>query len=286
VRTALTPLSCPVFAGDSKMHHLLQYLVRPTYPVLFALVFAEQMGLPIPSAPVLMAAGALAGIGRLSLVAAILVAVLAAMVADAIWYGLGWFHGHAILKLLCRISLEPDSCVRRTENAFAQRGGRVLLFSKFVPGAGAAAMPLAGMLRMRLGRFLTWDSAGALIWAGSFTFGGFLFSRQIERAIAVVLGLGSWLGLVVILPLACYVAWKYYQRQKFIRDLRVARITPEDLKRKLDAGENFAVIDLRHAIEFNADGAKVPGAIHIDPQEIEMRHLEIPRDRDVVLYCT
>ncbi|HMD99746.1 MAG TPA: VTT domain-containing protein [Terriglobia bacterium] len=268
------------------MHHLLQSLVRPSYPVLFAFVFAEQMGIPIPSAPVLMAAGALAGTGRLSLVAAILVAVLAAMVADAIWYVLGWFRGHAILKLLCRISLEPDSCVRRTENAFAERGGRVLLFSKFVPGLGAAAMPLAGMLRMTIGRFLAWESAGALIWAGSFAVGGFLFSRQIERAIAMVLGFGSWLGLVVILPLAGYLGWKYYQRQKFLRDLRIARITPEDLKRKLDAGENLAVIDLRHAIEFDAEGVKVPGAIHIDPQEIETRHVEIPRDRDVVLYCT
>jgi membrane protein DedA with SNARE-associated domain len=268
------------------MHHLLQSLVRPSYPVLFALVFAEQMGLPIPSAPVLMAAGALAGTGRLSLVAAILVAVLAAMAADAIWYVLGWFRGHAILKLLCRISLEPDSCVRRTENAFAERGGRVLLFSKFVPGLGAAAMPLAGMLRMTLGLFLAWDSAGTLIWAGSFAVGGFLFSRQIERAIAVVLGFGSGLGLVVILPLAGYLGWKYHQRQKFLSDLRMARITPEDLKRKLDSGENLAVIDLRHAIEFDADGVKVPGAIHIDPQEIETRHVEIPRDRDVVLYCT
>jgi membrane protein DedA with SNARE-associated domain len=268
------------------MHHLLRSLVRPSYPVLFALVFAEQMGLPIPSAPVLMAAGALAGTGRLSLVAAILVAVLAAMAADAIWYVLGWFRGHAILKLLCRISLEPDSCVRRTENAFGESGGRVLLFSKFVPGLGAAAMPLAGMLRMTLSRFLAWESAGTLMWAGSFAVAGFLFSRQIERAIAIVLGFGSWLGLIVIVPLAGYLGWKYYQRQKFLRHLRIARITPEDLKRKLEGGENLAVIDLRHAIEFDADGIKVPGAIHIDPQEIETRHVEIPRDRDVVLYCT
>jgi len=268
------------------MHHLLQSLVRPSYSVLFALVFAEQMGLPIPSAPVLMAAGALAGTGRLSLVAAILVAVVAAMAADAIWYVLGWFRGHAILKLLCRISLEPDSCVRRTENAFADRGGRVLLFSKFVPGLGAAAMPLAGMLRMRLRSFLPWESAGALIWVSSFAVGGFLFSRQIERAIAIVLGFGSWLGLIVILPIGAYIGWKYYERQKFIRGLHIARITPEELKRKLDAGEDLAVIDLRHAIEFDADGVKVPGAIHIDPQEIETRHVEIPRDRDLVLYCT
>ena len=268
------------------MHHLLQHIVRPSYAVVFVFVLAEQMGLPIPSAPVLMAAGALAGMGRLSLPAAILVAVAAAMTADAMWYTLGWFRGHAILKLLCRISLEPDSCVRRTENAFSERGGRVLLFSKFVPGLGAAAMPLAGMLRMRLTHFFLWDAAGSLIWAGSFAALGYVFARQIERAIALVLSFGSWLGLIIVLPLVAYITWKYYQRQKFIRDLRVARITPEELKRRLDAGEDIAVIDLRHAIEFDAEGIKVPGAIHIDPQEIETRHVEIPRDRDVVLYCT
>jgi len=268
------------------MHSLLQSVVRPSYVVLFGLVFAEQIGLPIPSGPVLMAAGALAGAGRLSLPAAILVAMLAAMAADAIWYTLGWFRGHAILTLLCRISLEPDSCVRRTENALGDRGGRVLLFSKFVPGLGAAAMPLTGMLRMRLASFLAWESAGALIWAGSYAVVGFLLSNQIEHAIAVVLSFGSWLGLIIIVPIVAYIGWKYYERQKFIRDLRIARITPEDLKRKLDAGETLAVIDLRHAIEFDAEGVKVPGAIHIDPREIEARHLEIPRDRDVVLYCT
>jgi membrane protein DedA with SNARE-associated domain len=268
------------------MNQFLQSLLRPSYSVMFAFVFAEQIGLPIPSVPVLMAAGALAGTGRVSLATAVLLAGLAAVLADTLWYLLGWFRGHAILSLLCRISLEPDSCVRRTENAFASRGGRALLFAKFVPGLSTAAPPLAGLLRMRFLRFLAWDGAGAMIWAAAFGLTGFLFSAEIERATVVALRFGNWLGVILALPLAGYIGWKYYQRRKFIRDLRIARITPEELKRKLDAGEEVAVIDLRHSIEFDVESVTVPGAIHIAPQEVEQRHVEIPRDRDVVLYCT
>jgi len=125
-----------------------------------------------------------------------------------------------------------------------------------------------------------------LAWAGSFTVAGYLFSAQIERVAGYALRLGSWLIVLAVVALLAYVSWKYVQRQRFIRRLRIARITPEDLKRKLDAGEDIVVVDLRHSLEFDAEDVKLPGALHIDPKEIEQRHQEIPRDRDVVLYCT
>jgi membrane protein DedA with SNARE-associated domain len=268
------------------MHGTIQFVLRHGYTMVFVVVLIEQAGLPIPSIPVLLAAGALAGAGRLSLALALALAVVAALIADSVWYKLGRRRGHAILNLLCRISLEPDSCVRRTENAFARNGARSLLVAKFIPGLSTAAPPLAGMLRMRASRFVTWDAAGALLWAGTFAGLGFVFSAQLDRVTAYAQRLGSGLLALLVGGLAAYIAFKYYGRRRFLRELRIARITPEELKQKLDAGEDMVVVDLRHSVDFGSDNAKIPGAKHLDPEEIELRHQEIPRDRDIVLYCT
>ena len=268
------------------MHSTLEFVLRHGYTLVFLVVLMEQAGLPIPSLPILLAVGALAGAGKMSLPLALGLAVVASLIADSIWYGLGRLRGHSILSLLCRISLEPDSCVRRTENVFAQRGARSLLFAKFIPGLSTVAPPLAGLLRMRLWRFFTWDAAGALLWAGAYAGIGFVFSAELDRVAVHLQRLGSGLLVLLVGGLAAYLGFKYYQRQRFIRALRIARITPEQLKQKLDAGEDVVVVDLRHSVEFKADNAKIPGAIHLDPEKIEQCHLEIPRDRDLVLYCT
>ncbi len=268
------------------MHSTLEFVLRHGYTLVFLIVLTEQAGLPIPALPVLLAAGALAGQGKLSLPLALALAVAASLVADFIWYELGRYRGHSILRLLCRISLEPDSCVRRTENLFAQRGARSLLVAKFIPGLSTASVTLAGMLRMRLWRFFVWDAAGALLWAGAFAGTGFIFSAQLDRVAVYAQRLGSGLLVLLVAGLAAYIAFKYYQRRRFIRGLRIARITPEELKQKLDAGEDTVVVDLRHSVEVENDNVRVPGAMHLDPSEIEQRHLEIPRDRDIVLYCS
>jgi len=268
------------------MEHTIQFLLRHGYVLLFIWVFAEQLGLPVPSIPALLAMGALAGRGEFSYALTLAVGVLAALSSDFIWFELGRHRGHTILSHLCRISLEPDSCVRRTENVFIRYGARSLLVSKFVPGLGTVAAPLAGMFGVRVSRFVLWDASGDLLWAGTFSGLGYLFSRQLERAGDYVLRLGSGLAVLVIGGVAAYVGWKYVQRQRFIRKLRIARITPEELKRKLDAGEDLVVVDLRSSVEFEAEGDKLPGALKMSPDEIEKRHQEIPRERDIILYCT
>lgn len=268
------------------MNEALQFLLRHGYAVLFAFVFAEQIGLPLPAIPILLAMGALAGIGQLSFIVALLVAVLASLMSDLIWYELGRRRGHSVLNLICRIFLEPDSCVRRTEDAFAQYSARALLIAKFVPGLNTVAPPLAGIFRIGLLRFLVFDSAGALLWAGAFSGAGYLFSAQLELIAMFALRLGIWLAVLLGGLLAAYIAWKYVKRQRFIRKLRIARITPEELMRKLETGEEIVVVDLRNSLHFEADGVKIPGAIHMLPEELERRHQEIPRDRDVVFYCT
>ena len=268
------------------MARIIPFLLAHGYVVVFIGVLLEFVGLPISSVPLLVAAGALAALKRLSLAWLLVLAVAACLIADLAWYQLGRHRGYSILRFLCRISLEPDSCVRRTQDRFAQRGGRSLLLAKFVPGLGTAAAPLAGLLRMRLVRFLEWDAAGSLLWAASYVMAGYFFSPQLDRLGAYAGKLGAGLVVVLTAGIAAYIVWKYRERQRFIRDLRIARITPEELYEKMAAGEDVVVIDLRGDPEFEAEPRRVRGAIQMRPGDLEHRHGEIPRDRDIILYCT
>jgi membrane protein DedA with SNARE-associated domain len=268
------------------VHGIIAFLLRHGYWVLFANVLAEQAGLPIPAIPVMLAMGALAGLGNFSLAAALALAICAALASDLVWFRLGRVRGHSILNLLCRISLEPDSCVSNIQTVFRRFGALALLFAKFVPGLNTAAAPMAGLTRMRFLKFLAADITGALVWSGTYLAIGYLFRDQLEDAAEYAGRMGSWLVLVLMILLAAYIAWKYYQRQRFIRELRVDRVTPEELLKMIESGEDLAVVDLRRALEVEHDNAKVPGAIWIDLDELEAREQEIPREKDVILYCS
>src|SRR2546421_7263434 len=150
------------------MDEAFQFLIRHGSSVLFVWVLAEQLGLPLPATPLLLAAGALAGSGQMNVWLAIALAVFASLLGDVSWYQFGRVRGGKVLSLLCRISLEPDSCVRKTEGAFVRQGARSLLVAKFVPGLNTMAPPLAGIIGMRFSRFVFFDSAGALLYIGCF----------------------------------------------------------------------------------------------------------------------
>jgi membrane protein DedA with SNARE-associated domain len=268
---------------DLSLEQAADFLIRHGYAVLFGWVLLEQLGLPIPAAPLLIAAGALARAGKMNLTFAVGLAFIAVILADLFWYSLGRYRGGRILKLLCRISLEPDSCVRRTENLFVRRGVHALLVAKFVPGLNTAAPSLAGIFRMPVRRFIIFDSLGAFIWVATVTSLGLIFSDQLEQ---IALRWGGWLVAVLAGGLVAYILWKFIQRRRFIRRLRIARITPKELMDKLTAGENISVVDLRQPMDIEAFPQMIPGALRIAMEEIEDRHGEIPRDRDVVLYCS
>jgi membrane protein DedA with SNARE-associated domain len=288
----LTVLSC-FFASvlpeaarasrDLSLEQAADFLIRHGYAVLFGLVLVEQLGLPIPAAPLLIAAGALARTGKINLTFAVALAFVPVILADVFWYSLGRYCGGRILKLLCRISLEPDSCVRRTENLFVRHGVHSLLVAKFVPGLNTAAPSLAGIFRMPARRFLIFDALGGFFWVVTVTSLGLIFADQLEQ---IALHWGGWLVAVLAGSLAVYILWKFIQRRRFLRRLRIARITPEELMDKLTAGENISIVDLRQPIDIEAFPQMIPGALRIAMEEIEDRHGEIPRDRDVVLYCS
>lgn len=268
------------------MHGMLEFLFRNGYWVLFVWVFLEQVGLPIPSVPILLACGAMAGMGQLNFAAAILSCLLGSLAADTLWYELGKRKGIRILQWLCRIAIEPDSCVRRTEGVFEKQGAKSLIFAKFLPGLGTVATPLAGVFHMHRRKFLLFDGLGALLWAGTYLALGFLFRGQLEQIARVAASLGGKLLVVVVAALFCYFTYKFLARQNFLRELRIARITADELKQKLDAGEELTIVDLRHSLDFEADPEKIPGAFRMDAQELTSKGEEIPHDREVILYCT
>src|SRR5437879_12799489 len=231
------------------MHRTLDFLLHHVYVLLLGWVFAEQIGLPLPSMPLLLASGVLAGTGHLNFLASLFYVILAAVTADSIWYQLGRREGIKILKLLCKISLEPDSCVRRTEGVFSKQGARSLLLAKFLPGLSTVAPPLAGIFHMRARRFLLFDALGSLLWAGTFLGLGYVFSGEIERLAEYLASLGGWLLLPLLGVLAASITYQFVARQRFLRDLRISRITVDELKEKLDAGEDLVIVDLRHSTD-------------------------------------
>ncbi len=268
------------------MHDVLPFLVEHGYAVLFGCVLAEQAGAPIPATPVLLGVGALAGLGRMPLWPAILLSLLACLLSDSVWYWLGRRRGASVLRLLCAISLEPDSCVSSTKKTFERLGASSLLFAKFVPGLSTAAPPMAGVTHMSYGRFLLADGAGSLIWSGAFLATGWLFRREIEGIGERIMAFGSRAGLVVALALAAYIAYKFWQRQRFIRSLRIARISPEDVLSSIENGDEVTILDLRSKLEVDSSGKLLPGAVWYDQARLAESHLEIPRDRDIILYCS
>ncbi|MGH7310343.1 MAG: VTT domain-containing protein [Candidatus Rokuibacteriota bacterium] len=268
------------------MDGVVQVLIRYGYAVVFGAVLAEQIGLPLPSEPVLLAAGGMVGSGHLHPVVVLALATVASLIGDTIWYWIGRAGGPRVLGWLCRVSLEPDSCVRRTEHMFATRGARALVVAKFVPGLATIGPPLAGVLRLSLRTFLVFSTLGAMCWAGAFLAVGWLFSSQLELAAAYVVRLGSWAIVLVVLALSAYILWKYIGRQRFLRRIRMAKITPEELKARLDGGEQMLVVDVRDRLAFEAEPSIIPGALHLSVEELEARHGEIPREREIVLYCT
>jgi membrane protein DedA with SNARE-associated domain len=249
-------------------------------------VLVDQAGIPIPAPPVLVLAGGLVGAGELGAGSTLTAATLACLPADLAWFEIGRARGRSVLRLLCRISLEPDSCVRTTSDSFARRGPATLLFSKFVPGLQTIAPPLAGASGMSRLRFLAFDLPGAAIWAASFLAAGALLADQIQTVLAALADVGGQVALLAILALVGWILWKGWNRQRFLRALRTARIEPGTLYEMIDGEPSPLIFDLRNADQLESDGARIPGARMLRADQLSTRHEEIPRDREIVVYCT
>ena len=268
------------------MEAMIQFVVQYGYVLLFFWVMAEQAGMPLPATPLLLAVGALAGQHQLNFGLAVILAATGSLVSDTFWYFVGQRKGAVVLNWLCKISLEPDSCVRKTETTFTKLGFRTLLVCKFVPGLNTAAPALAATAGIGLPQFLLADWLGALLWACAFAGLGLAFSHQLDRIAGDVARFGSWTTVLIVLSIVGYIAYKFYQRKRFLKNVAGARIAPQELKAKLDAGDPLTIIDLRHPLDLLPDPRTLPGALQISPEDLEHRHSEITRDGEIVLFCT
>jgi membrane protein DedA with SNARE-associated domain/rhodanese-related sulfurtransferase len=263
-------------------HILLTY----GYLLLFAWVLVEQLGIPLPATPVLLAAGALSADGPLNLFLSLAIGVAAALIADSMWFLIGRRHGHRVLRLLCKLSLEPTTCVRRTQDSFGRRRGAMLIFAKFVPGLSTLAPPVAGQSGMSFAPFLLCDGIGAILWVGALLAAGRFFGDMIARNAGLLHWAGRFSGALLLLGIVAFFLVRLYRRRAVLKKLAAARLEPAELKRQLDAGEPVFIVDLRHPLELVPEPFTLPGAQHFSPDALAARQHEIPRDRDIVLFCT
>ncbi|HYA86011.1 MAG TPA: VTT domain-containing protein [Nitrospirota bacterium] len=267
------------------MDKVIPFLIHYGYSILFLWVLTESMGFPIPSVPLLVTMGALAGAGQRNLFLCIGLGVGAAVLGDIFWYTVGHYRGRKVLSLICRISFEPDSCVRRTENLFARYGARSFLVAKFIPGLSAITTSMAGIIRLSLLRFFIFDSLGTLFWVGGYTLIGYFISEELDRALDYGAGIGKVIFLFVFCGMAVYILGKFVSRRRLLKQLAIGHITPEELKQKIDAGEHIVIIDVRHPSDIEVDPYSIPGAIHISSVAAE-NHPAFQEDHEIVTYCT
>ena len=254
--------------------------------LVFANVLIQQMGLPIPVVPTLILAGASAANGKLSAAAIFAVAFAACAISDATWYAAGRLYGRRVLKLLCRISLSPDSCVHQSESQFRRWGRLALVLAKFVPGLSMITPSLAGAMRLTWPLFALLDGLGAAIWTGSTIGLGMLLHQEIGRLVAPLQELEPIaIGSIATL-LAGYISIKWWQRHRFYDRLRMARITVDELHKLMAEGQRPLIVDLRTSLVRDQDSRIIPGALVADIADVEQWRDQLPTDREIIFYCT
>jgi membrane protein DedA with SNARE-associated domain/rhodanese-related sulfurtransferase len=253
--------------------------------MLLLAVLADQSGLPLPAAPFLIAAGALVRDGTLNGKLLYLLAVSASMVGHTAWYYAGRHRGLVVLRQVCRLSLEPDACMRRTQDIFAKLGPYSLIAVRFVPGLDTMAQPLAGMTGMKPLRYMALNLVGALLWVGSLLGVGYVFGEELESLVRPSLRLGAALVPLVGALLGLYVAYKLLKRTLTLLGAQTPRITVEELKAKMDAGTAPLVVDLRTALEARFYSRTVPGAIRLGRRSLDAYLHTVPLESEIVLFC-
>jgi membrane protein DedA with SNARE-associated domain/rhodanese-related sulfurtransferase len=261
-------------------------LLKYGYLLIFGWVLLEQIGLPLPATPVLLAAGALSATEHLNFGLALLAGTLACLTADICWFYFGRRYGNVVLRLLCRFSLESSTCVRHTHETMGKRGAYALLFAKFIPGLSIIAPPVAGQTGMPFRRFVAFDACGSVIWTGSLLLCGWLFGDLLDKNPQMLDWAGKFGGVLLILGILGFLASRIYRREAYLKKLRTDRLEPQTLKQMLDSGDPVYIVDLRHPLELVPEPYTLPGAHHVSPDTLTQRSAEIPLDRDVILYCT
>jgi membrane protein DedA with SNARE-associated domain/rhodanese-related sulfurtransferase len=267
-------------------HQLFIVIGQYGVAVVAVNVLLNQIGLPVPAVPTLIVAGAVAVTAGGQILFLFFWSVIACLVADCGWYLVGRQYGIRVLKTLCKVSLEPDSCVSQTQTRFERWGINSLVIAKFVPGLSIIAPPMAGAMRIGWPRFVFLSTCAAFLWVGFGLGAGMLFKSQIGRLLEHLSEIGSAAGAGVVILLAAYIAYKWWERSRFYRMLRMARISVAELYELIQAGAAPLIIDVRSVTARELEPRWIPGALHVPLQDVARQVKELPRDRDIILYCT
>ncbi len=251
------------------MPPLIDLVLRHGLALVFALTLLARAGAPVPAAPLLVVAGALAADGRLGLAPLLAIAVAANVLGDAVWYAAGRRHGWRVLGLLCRISLSPDSCVRQGEALVARWGGRSLVAAKFVPGVSVIAAPMVGAVGMSLARFIAWDVLAGLVWSGLFAGLGMVFRRQVDDVLLALSAAGRTAAVVLAGGVLAFAGWRWYRRRRFLRRSTLPRVSVQELQARIAGGRAPLILDVRSAATAALDPRRLPGARLVAPEQVE-----------------
>jgi membrane protein DedA with SNARE-associated domain len=268
------------------MEQMTALLAQHGLTLVFVNVLITQAGVPIPSVPMLIIAGAFVGQGDMALLPLLLVSVIASLIGDSAWYIAGRRYGHGILRTLCRVAVEPDSCVKQTENIFDRWGAPSLMLAKYVPGFSTIAPPLAGTMRLGFPAFLGYSAVAALLWAGLPIAAGALFHTQVDLALEWLEDMGIGVIAFILAAVLLYASVKALQRYLLIRLLRMVRIRADELRELLKQESRPLVLDVRSPIARKLDPRRLPGAIAVDIEAPQATLIEVPPDRDVIVYCS
>ena len=265
---------------------MLALLMQHGYAVVFGVILLENLGLPLPGLALLVVAGALAGAGQLGVPLIILAGISGALLGDLVWYALGRWRGRPVLGLLCRLSLNPDTCVGNTERFFLRHGMPTLLIAKFLPGLNTIAPPLMGTLGAGVGRFLAFDTGGAVIFTlTTVGVGYFLGWEMVNRAQAAVSQVGVWAGWGFGTLALSYVGWRFALRLRVRRALREVGLVPAELRRRQEGSEEIVVLDVRSVLAVKEKPRLIPGALRAGLDELDGIVGKLAAGRPIVIYC-
>ena len=270
------------------MNSLLASISHHGYLLLALVCFAEAIGLPVPAALALLTAGAVAAYGGMHLYWVFAVSLVAMICGDLILYYMGRVSGWALLGLLCRLSANPESCILRSAEYFYRRGKQTLLFAKFIPGINTMSPPLAGSMKMRPGDFLQFDSAGASLYVGAYSLAGYLFSDALRAITRGLRSAGFAAEVIFGIGLAAYIVYRIWIYRKYRLLDVIPRIPAEELAKRLatEAAQNMLIADVRSHGYYDADSERIAGSIRLEPNNLIEEVKNLPKDREIYLYCT
>jgi membrane protein DedA with SNARE-associated domain len=268
------------------MDELNALLSRHGIAIVFLNVLMTQSGLPVPAVPLLVVAGAFVAQGETALVPLLFAVVTASLIGDSLWYVAGRHFGRRILAALCRVAIEPDSCVKQTENIFERWGPPSLMIAKYIPGFGTIAPPLAGMVRLKVPLFVLYSVIAALLWAGLPIALGFVFEDEVAWVLHGLESMGTGAITLLAAIVFLYVSAKMLERYLLIRLLRTVRISVAELRDLMNAPVAPLVLDVRSTAARRIEPRRLPGAIAVDMDNPQRGLVNVAPDREVVVYCS